>query len=581
MDILSYLSELIQTRKTVGVSGLGTLYKKKLPGRYDAETHSFVPPSYVIDFTPEVKEEIILAEFISKKRNVSIDTANYFIDEFSTGILQQLNNQQEAGFGELGKLYKADDEVRFEPSEKLNYGFDFYGLPVVKAEQEPSAEEIMPETPSVEENQSNTEEVLPQEVPVKEAPAAIEEETPAAPEEETLPFETPVVPDQVETPEKEVTAIEETQQVVPDQVETPEEEVIPVEETPAVIPDQVETPEKEVTAIEETPAIIPDQVETPEEEVTAVEETPAAIAAVETVVPHMEEPVVPVAEVPKEEITPVAETVTPVQEPTIETVVPDQENLIPDSPGQPRKDENQLRAEIEALNFYRSKSPVAKATITEQEEVIWNIKDNTKTTEPAPFYNKNEEIYTPEEEEEQPKTTPLYLKIILGFLILVIMMIVAYIVKPEWFNGILANNPFATPKVEEPVKRPIQERYKSDTVTTPVDTTKTTTAVAPSTAVPAAAKKDSVLKKAVAQTHDAPVLYEIIGASMHDQKEADRFIELMKRSGITAKVVTNMSGKRLKMSIATLKDEESARLELERLSKKLKIPGIYIYKNKQ
>lgn len=528
MDILSYLSELIQTRKTVGVSGLGTLYKKKLPGRYDAETHSFVPPSYIIDFTPEVKEELILAEFISKKRNVSIDTANYFIDEFSTGILQQLNNQQEADFGELGKLYKADDEVHFEPAEKLNYGFDFYGLPVVKAEQEPSAEEIMPETPSVE-----------------EAPAAeevssvtpVEEETPAASEEEALPFETPVVPDQIETPEEEVTAVEETSVVIP-----AEETVVPPVEEPAATTE-------EITPVQE-------------------EQTTAPV----------EVPVTPVE-------TPVTETippVTPVQEPAIETVVPDHENFIPDSPGQPRKDEKQLRAEIEALNFYRSKSPVEKATITEQEEVIWNIKDNTKTTEPAPFYNKNEEIYTPEEEEELPKTTPLYLKIILGLLILVIMMIVAYIVKPEWFSGILANSPFATPKTEVPVKRPIQERYKSDSITTPPDTAKKTTpSVTPSAAATAAAKKDSVVKKAVAPVRDTAVVYEIIGASMHDQKEADRFIELMKRSGITAKVVTNMSGKRLKMSIATLKDEESAKLELEKLSKKLKIPGIYIYKNKQ
>ena len=80
---------------------------------------------------------------------------------------------------------------------------------------------------------------------------------------------------------------------------------------------------------------------------------------------------------------------------------------------------------------------------------------------------------------------------------------------------------------------------------------------------------------------DSVITYEVIGASMHDQKEADNFIALMKRSGITAKVVTNMAGKRLKMSIATLKDEKSAKLEVERLTEKLKIPGIYIYRNKQ
>ncbi|MGY0040574.1 hypothetical protein [Pedobacter sp. NJ-S-72] len=213
--------------------------------------------------------------------------------------------------------------------------------------------------------------------------------------------------------------------------------------------------------------------------------------------------------------------------------------------------------------------------------MIWNIKDNTKTTEPAQFYNKNEEVYTPEEEEPVTKTTPLYLKIILGLLILIIMMIVAYIVKPEWFNGIIANNPFTTtPKTEQPVKQPIQVRYKPDSTAT-ADTVKKTV---PGTTVPAATKpvkKDSVIQKTVVKTTDTATVYEVMAASMHDQKEADKFIGQMKKSGINAKVVTNMSGRKLKISIATLKDNESAKIELERLTKKLKIPKMYIYKNKQ
>ncbi|WP_152620338.1 HU domain-containing protein [Pedobacter lusitanus] len=536
MDILSYLSELIQTRKAVGVSGLGTVYKKKLPGRYDAETHSFIPPSYTIDFTPEVKEETILAEFISKKRNVSIDTANYFIDEFSTGILQQLNDQQEADFGELGKLYKADDELRFEPSEKLNYGFDFYGLPVVKAEQEPSAEEIMPETPSVEEN----------------AHSHIDE---------VIPFETPSV--ETHSEEEEDSTAEEVAPVITLPAETPEEQPAIETVSPVEIPvtaehtETTEKPEEEIATPVTTAdtSVSPHHTEAPAEHIEQVEE-------------HLV--------IPEEEPAPI-----PVKEPAIETVVPDHENFIPDSPVPARKDEKQLRAEIEALNFYRSKSPVTKTTVPEQEEVIWNIKDNTKTTEPAPFYNKNEEVYTPEEEEEEkPRSTPLYLKIILGLLILIIMMIVAYIVKPDWFNGLLENSPFNTPKTEQPVKQPIQVRYKPDSTAT-ADTLKKPVPAATTPASTPANKKDSVIKQTVVKSSDTTVTYEIIGASMHDQKEADKFIELMKKSGINAKVVTNMSGRRLKMSIATLKDEESAKLELERLAKKLKIPGIYIYKNKQ
>ena len=378
----------------------------------------------------------------------------------------------------------------------------------MKAEQEPSAEEIMPETPSVEEHaHSHIDEVIPFEIPV------VAEHTEAAEEHQEIPEE---------HQEEEITR----------------DEVLPLE-----IPVVPEHAEEEVTTSEPPVA---EHIETPQE--------------------HVEEPPV----------------VAPVQEPAIETVVPDHENFIPESPIPPRKDEKQLRAEIEALNFYRSKSPVAKTTTPEQEEVIWNIKDNTKTTEPAQFYNKNEEVYTPEEEEEPAtKTTPLYLKIILGLLILVIMMIVAYIVKPEWFNGIIANNPFnATPKTEQPVKQPIQVRYKPDSTAT-ADTAKKTVPVTPVPAATKPVKKDSVIQKTVVKPTDTATVYEVMAASMHDQKEADKFIEQMKKSGIKAKVVTNMSGRKLKISIATLKDNESAKIELERLTKKLKIPKMYIYKNKQ
>lgn len=137
MDILSYLSELIQTRKEVGIPGLGTLYKKKLPGRYDAETHSFLPPSYTLSFTEEVKEDVLLAEFISKKRNVSADTANYFIDEFSAALNKSLTADQQAELPGIGKLKQQNGQLIFVPAPGLNTGTDFFGLPPVKADMEP------------------------------------------------------------------------------------------------------------------------------------------------------------------------------------------------------------------------------------------------------------------------------------------------------------------------------------------------------------------------------------------------------------------------------------------------------------
>lgn len=424
MDILSYLSELIQTKKSIGISGLGTVYKKKSPGRYDAETHSFIPPSYTLDFTAGIKEDVLLAEYISKKRNVSTDTSNHFINEFSSALLKELNDNNEANLGSLGKLFKTGDELRFEPAIKMNYGFDFFGLPSVKAEQENRAEEIIPSTPNVEE------------------------------------------------PE-------------------PVEIVAPV----------VAEPIKPAAAPQELPISAPAEIT----------EAPAEVT-----------------EVPAE------------------------------------KDEQKLRAEIEALNYYRSNSPVTKTPVGETEGVIWHIKDTVPTaslpiepaatTESAGFYQS--------EDEQEVKRMPAYLKVFIAILVLALIVVAAYFLKPAWFSQF-------TGKVPAPAQKTI----------TPV----TTPAVNDSLAVPEPVKNDSVVKTApiAATAADTVVLYEIIGASMHDQKEADGFIAQMKKSGIDAKVVTNMAGKRLKMSIATLKDEKSAQLELKRLSEKLKIPGIYIYRNKQ
>ena len=451
MDVLSYLSELIQTRKAIGIAGLGTVFKKKQPGRYDAATHSFLPPSYTIGFTTEVKEDVQLPGYISKKRNVSADTASYFINEFSETIHGQLNDHQEASLGTLGKLIKTGDELRFEPADEISYGFDFYGLPAVKAGVE------MPEP------------VITVHTNTDPLPEIIEEE----------PFNEEIVQ---ETPD----------------AEEPVTEVAADETTVLPVPEEHPTLESVIT----------------ENEIT--EENPGDDI------------------INNEELT------------------------------QQARNETQLREEIEALNFYRSKSPYLKGTLPEQaplpevEESRAQVYPVAQPPAPEPI-----DIFLPEEEI---KSSSVIIKILLGIVILLIMMTVAYFVKPDWFSTITGNAKIVAPKAAP------ASQVQPAAVPATTDSLATNDTLAGKTVTP--------VTGTVAQD-TAAVVYEVIGASMHDQKEADNFIALMKKSGITAKVVTNMSGRRLKMSIATLKDEASAKQEVERLSKKLKIPGIYIYRNKQ
>lgn len=140
MDILQYLIALLKTRKQIGIEGLGTLYKKKTPGRYDAETHSFLPPSYALEFTTAQLENTALSEYIQNKRGISADSAQYFINQFVAEVQQSLANGTYE-LANLGTLQRVDDQLTFTPSQDINTGFDFFALPPVTAAISPASNE--------------------------------------------------------------------------------------------------------------------------------------------------------------------------------------------------------------------------------------------------------------------------------------------------------------------------------------------------------------------------------------------------------------------------------------------------------
>lgn len=174
MDIQSYLLELIANHKTIGIKALGSLYKKKTPGRYDSETNSFLPPKHDIAFSTNVVDDTVLVDFISEKRNISIESADYYINEFVERIQAQLADDQHADFSPFGELKIVDGEIVLEPSSN-DLNFDFYGFPPVSADvrerssPETEKEEIpqdiadgpTPPSPLIETEQQESDQVEP------------------------------------------------------------------------------------------------------------------------------------------------------------------------------------------------------------------------------------------------------------------------------------------------------------------------------------------------------------------------------------------------------------------------------------
>jgi nucleoid DNA-binding protein len=132
MDILQYLTKLVENQKEVGVSGLGTFYKKKSPGRYDVNMHSFIPPSLTLQFTREVTENRIFEDYVSKDRNISVESASYFIKQFADDITTRLNQNETVNLGNLGVLKNVEGQTLFYPKNAPESGVEYYGLPQVK-----------------------------------------------------------------------------------------------------------------------------------------------------------------------------------------------------------------------------------------------------------------------------------------------------------------------------------------------------------------------------------------------------------------------------------------------------------------
>ena len=129
MDIILYLTELLQTNKTVGIVGLGTLYKKKIPGKYDVNKHVFIPPNYQLAFTTEIVENKLLADFIAQKRNISTESAFFYIEEFAAQTQTKLSDKQEVSLHPLGKLTLTHNELNFLPDAESNFNTTYFGLP--------------------------------------------------------------------------------------------------------------------------------------------------------------------------------------------------------------------------------------------------------------------------------------------------------------------------------------------------------------------------------------------------------------------------------------------------------------------
>lgn len=598
MDILSYLLELLQQRKEVGITGLGTFYKKKYPGRYDKEKQTFLPPGYTLQFSIDVTEEVALSDFISAKRNISNDSAKYYIEQFVEEVNQKLELNHEVELENTGRLFFTEQGLDFEPVKNINYGSEFYGLPSLA---ETVAEETQPALPQVEE------EVYDEIAEAPNAPSPFENKSYQAPIIENIELDE--VKDDFKNTlkhtETDATAITEAPEFIKEQHEenpnrfghTPESEVEniaaeqhtiepkPTEKQEEANPvKEVDIPESVIIQHEEHPNRFGHTPESEVENIAAEHQIVAASHIDET--EHVENKVtdnpvedvnqveVPQSIVEQHEENPDRFGHTPEAE---KNVAKPLETVIPESalPQQEYSSRFSLRSEIDEPKTYI------------------NLEDEVKKEEPvieAPAFIKEQHAehpnrfgHDPIEHHDEPRQgMSTWLMITIAIVALLVIAAITFLIKPELFTGETANTVkpaqavVDSPKVVVDTLKAKQDSIaKTDSILKANQVQKKTDTVKKEAAKPVVKPAIETPKENKVVPNTGPSTFYVIAASFQSEKKALVFIKQMEKIGLKAEIAL-VPGRLKKVSIASFSTEKEAKAQKDILEKKLKGKGYFV-----
>ncbi|MGQ7857342.1 SPOR domain-containing protein [Pedobacter sp. WC2501] len=564
MDILSYLLELLQQRKEVGITGLGTFYKKKYPGRYDKEKQTFLPPGYTLQFSSDLIEEKTLVDFIVAKRNISNESANYYITQFVEDINQKLELDHEVELENTGRLFFTEQGLDFEPIKNINYGSEFYGLPSLP---ETVTEDVKSDSPKEEE------EVYDEIAEAPSAPSPFENKS----------YQAPVI---------ENVELDEVKDDLKNTLKHSEEVV----EAPEFIKEQHEehpnrfghTPESEVENVAAEQHVIDTEepTETQEEVANTVEE----VAIPESVVTQHEEHPNRFGHTPESEVENIAAEQTATETPESEDAQEEVKVIENTSLSTEAKS-----AELPETVISESERPGRFSLRSEPDEpkTYINLEDEAKNEEPvieAPAFIKEQHAEHPnrfghdpiEHGNEARQGMSTWLMITIAVLALAVIAAITFLVKPELFTGktteaikpaqVIVDSPKV---VVDTLKAKQDSIAKTDSILKANQVQKKTDTVKKTASKPVTNPTVETPKENKIVPNTGPSTFYVIAASFQSEKKALVFIKQMEKIGLSAEIA-KVPGRLKKVSIASFTTEKEAKEQKDILQKKLKGKGYFV-----
>ncbi|WP_293785156.1 hypothetical protein [uncultured Pedobacter sp.] len=595
MDILSYLLELLQQRKEVGITGLGSFYKKKYPGRYDKENQTFLPPGYTLQFSAEVTDEEALANFISTKANLAKEDAINRIAQFAEEVNQKLELDHEAELKNVGRLFFTEQGIAFEPVKNMNYGSEFYGLPSLAETVLMEAKTDLPQ---------NEEEVYDEIAEAPGGPSPFENKSYQAPVIENVELDE--VKDDLKNTlnhtGKDASEITEVPGFIKEQHEehpsrfgqTPESEVEnhnqerQTTETQASAETKEETnkiqdvdvPESVIAQHEEHPNRFG---HTPESE---VENIAAEHQVAET--SHTDE----AENVEDTVVTRPVEDVNQVQPPP--SIVEQHEenpNRFGHTPEAQKPTETAIPEPVLPRQDYSGRFSLRPET--EEPKTYINLEDEVKKEEPvieAPAFIKEQHAEHPnrfghdplEHSNESRQGMSTWLMIAIAIVALLVVAAITFLVKPELFTGAttVTEKPaqiiIDSPKVAVDTLKSKQDSIaKTDSILKANQVQQKTDTVQKEVVKPIAKPAIETAKENKVVPNTGPSTFYVIAASFQSDKKALVFIKQMEKIGLKAEIAS-VPGRLKKVSIASFSTEKEAKEQKDILEKKLKGKGYFV-----
>jgi|SRR6185312_10861375 len=126
MNLADYLSELLGRHSAVSVPGLGYFEKVRIDGYYDESEAKFYPPRHQVRFKTEAHDDDTFAEYIARKKNISLASSKYFTEKFISKLKEDAA-EGDFTFSDLGSFHTEHDQLVFVPNDSIGNDPSFYG----------------------------------------------------------------------------------------------------------------------------------------------------------------------------------------------------------------------------------------------------------------------------------------------------------------------------------------------------------------------------------------------------------------------------------------------------------------------